>query len=55
MAPTVKHEGNAMLNDVSGEAISSAAWLAVKAVRDIAIGLALAALLIDGAHRQLAF
>ena len=31
------------------------AWLAVKASRDIAIGIALAALLIDGAHRQLGY
>lgn len=31
------------------------AWLAVKAARDIAIGIALAALLIDGAHQQLGY
>jgi hypothetical protein len=31
------------------------AWLAVKAARDIAIGIAFAALLIDGAHRQLGY
>jgi len=37
------------------DASQSAAWLAVKAVRDIAIGIAIAALLIDGAHRQLAY
>ncbi len=30
-------------------------WLAVKAARDIAIGIAFAALLIDGAHRQLGY
>ena len=33
-----------------GEASHGAAWPAVKAVRDIAIGIAIAALLIDGAH-----
>ena len=38
-----------------GGASHDAAWLAVKAVRDIAIGIAIAALLIDGAHRQLAY
>lgn len=38
-----------------GDANHKASWLAVKAVRDIAIGIAIAALLIDGAHRQLAF
>lgn len=38
-----------------GEASQGAAWLAVKAVRDIAIGIAIAALVIDGAHRQLAY
>jgi hypothetical protein len=38
-----------------GESIPGAAWLAVKAVRDIAIGIAFAALLIDGAHQQLAY
>ena len=37
------------------DASHSAAWLAVKAVRDIAIGIAIGALLIDGAHRQLAY
>jgi hypothetical protein len=31
------------------------AWLAVKAARDITIGIAIAALLIDGAHQQLAY
>ncbi|HUA49053.1 MAG TPA: DUF4267 domain-containing protein [Solirubrobacteraceae bacterium] len=31
------------------------AWLAVKAARDIAIGIAFAALLIDGAHQQLGY
>ncbi|HTT31261.1 MAG TPA: DUF4267 domain-containing protein [Solirubrobacteraceae bacterium] len=31
------------------------AWLAVKAARDIAIGIAFVALLIDGAHRQLSY
>ncbi len=31
------------------------AWLAVKAARDIAIGLAVVALLINGAHRQLGY
>jgi len=31
------------------------AWLAVKAVRDIAIGIAIAALLIDGARQPLAY
>ncbi len=38
-----------------GGASHDTAWLAVKAVRDIAIGVAFAALLIDGAHRQLAY
>jgi hypothetical protein len=38
-----------------GEANHQAAWLAVKAVRDIAIGIAIAVLLIDGANRQLAY
>jgi len=38
-----------------GEANHQAAWLAVKAVRDIAIGIAIVALVIDGAHRQLAY
>ena len=36
-------------------AVHDRAWLAVKAARDIAIGLAFAALLIDGAHRQLGY
>jgi len=31
------------------------AWLAVKAARDIAIGIAIAALLINGAHTQLGY
>jgi len=31
------------------------AWLAIKAARDIAIGIAFAALLIDGAHQQLGY
>jgi Domain of unknown function (DUF4267) len=31
------------------------AWLAVKAARDIAIGIAFAALLIDGTNRQLGY
>ncbi len=38
-----------------GKAVPDRAWLAVKAARDIAIGIAFAALLIDGAHRQLAY
>ena len=38
-----------------GTAVPDRAWLAVKAARDIAIGVALAALLIDGAHRQLGY
>ena len=38
-----------------GEAAPDRAWLAVKAARDIAIGLAIAALLINGAHRQLGY
>jgi hypothetical protein len=38
-----------------GTAVADRAWLAVKAARDIAIGIALAALLIDGAHRQLGY
>jgi hypothetical protein len=38
-----------------GETVPDRAWLAVKAVRDIAIGIAIAALLIDGARRQLAY
>jgi hypothetical protein len=36
-----------------GEAVRPPAWLAVKASRDIAIGIAIAALLIGGAHRAL--
>ncbi len=38
-----------------GTAAPGGAWLAVKAARDIAIGIAFAALLIDGAHRQLGY
>jgi len=38
-----------------GETPQDRAWLAVKAVRDIAIGITIAALLIDGARRQLAY
>jgi hypothetical protein len=38
-----------------GGAAPGSAWLAVKASRDIAIGLAIAALLIDGAHQQLGY
>ena len=38
-----------------GEAVHGPAWLAVKASRDIAIGIAIAALLIAGAHRQLGY
>ena len=38
-----------------GAAVPDRAWLAVKAARDIAIGIAFAALLIDGAHRQLGY
>jgi hypothetical protein len=38
-----------------GSVAPDRAWLAVKAARDIAIGIALAALLIDGAHRQLGY
>ncbi len=38
-----------------GEGSPETAWLAVKGVRDIAIGIAVAALLADGAHRQLAY
>jgi uncharacterized protein DUF4267 len=38
-----------------GEAASDRAWLAVKAARDIAVGIAIAVLLIDGAHRQLGY
>lgn len=39
----------------SGEATPDRAWLAVKAVRDIAVGIAVAALLIDGAQTQLGY
>jgi Domain of unknown function (DUF4267) len=38
-----------------GQPATGRAWLAVKAVRDIAIGIAIAVLLIDGAHRQLGY
>ncbi len=38
-----------------GDAATDRAWLAVKAARDIAIGIAIGALLINGAHRQLGF
>jgi hypothetical protein len=38
-----------------GAPVPDRAWLAVKAARDIAIGIAFAALLIDGAHRQLGY
>jgi len=38
-----------------GTAEPDRAWLAVKAARDIAIGVAFVALLIDGAHRQLGY
>jgi Domain of unknown function (DUF4267) len=38
-----------------GETASDRAWLAVKAARDIAIGIAIAALLIDGARQPLAY
>jgi hypothetical protein len=38
-----------------GEAAPDRAWLAVKAARDIAVGTAIALLVIDGAHRQLAY
>lgn len=38
-----------------GTPVPDPAWLAVKAARDIAIGIAFAALLIDGAHRQLGY
>jgi hypothetical protein len=40
---------------VRGTAVPDRAWLAVKAARDIAIGIAFAVLLIDGAHRQLGY
>ncbi len=38
-----------------GSAAPDRSWLAVKAARDIAIGIAFVALLIDGAHRQLGY
>ena len=38
-----------------GTPVPDRAWLAVKAARDIAIGIAFAALLIDGAHQQLGY
>lgn len=38
-----------------GAPVTDHAWLAVKAARDIAIGIAFAALLIDDAHRQLGY
>ena len=38
-----------------GDIAADRAWLAVKAARDIAIGIAFAALLADGAHRQLGY
>ena len=38
-----------------GDASLDRAWLAVKAGRDIAIGIAIGVLLIDGAHRQLGY
>jgi hypothetical protein len=38
-----------------GGAAPDRAWLAVKAGRDIAIGIAIGVLLIDGAHRQLGY
>jgi Domain of unknown function (DUF4267) len=38
-----------------GEAVRGPAWLAVKASRDIAIGIAMGALLIDRAHLQLGY
>ena len=40
---------------VHGTTAPDRAWLAVKAARDIAIGIAFTALLIDGAHRQLGY
>lgn len=39
----------------SGEPSADRAWLAVKAVRDIAIGGLIAILVIDGAHRELGY
>src|SRR5689334_25047132 len=38
-----------------GNAGPDPAWLAVKAARDIAVGVAIAGLLIAGAHRQLGY
>ena len=38
-----------------GDTAPDRAWLAVKAARDIAIGIAIAALLIDGARQPLAY
>jgi hypothetical protein len=38
-----------------GRPVPDHPWLAVKAARDIAIGIAVAALLIDGAHTQLGY
>ena len=38
-----------------GETSDGPAWLAVKAARDIAIGLLITTLLIDGAQRQLGY
>ena len=38
-----------------GTTMPDRAWLAVKAARDIAIGIAFAALLIDGAHQHLGY
>jgi Domain of unknown function (DUF4267) len=41
--------------DARGNTVPDRAWLAVKAARDIGIGIAFSALLIDGAHRQLGY
>jgi Domain of unknown function (DUF4267) len=38
-----------------GDTRAARAWLAVKAARDITIGIAIAALLIAGGHQQLAY
>ena len=38
-----------------GQAVRGPAWLAVKGSRDVAIGIAIAMLLIAGAHRQLGY
>jgi Domain of unknown function (DUF4267) len=38
-----------------GDAVRGPAWLAVKGSRDVAIGLAIAVLLIAGAHRPLGY